>query len=382
MKPAITQASMHQLNKLLSKTISLPGLRKKEKRAGTSTLGAAPGIEYIANIEVPPADGEVQIRCIDYSEDRLEETHFENIEACLQTPRPDWASHRWLNVDGLHPYVVNQLKLHFNIHTLAAEDVLNVPQRPKVEGYENTLFIVSRMLMMRHERLTNEQVSIFCFDNTLITIQETPGDVWDTIRTRLTKKGSRLRTMGSTYLLYALLDAIVDHTFPLLEKYGDILSEMESQVLADPSDEMQQRIHEIKRELSLLRRVMWPMRETINVLYHDEDHSLSDAVKPFFRDVYDHIIQVIDIIETYREVASSLHDLYMSAVSNRMNEVMKVLTIMASLFIPITFLAGVYGMNFEHIPELNWAYAYPVFWSLCGIITSGLLIFFRKRKWI
>jgi magnesium transporter len=188
--------------------------------------------------------------------------------------------------------------------------------------------------------------------------------------------------MGSAYLLYTLLDAVVDHTFPLLESYGDLLEEMEVAVIDDPKPDIQRQIHRIKRELVVLRRVLWPLREVVNELHRDETERIPKEVKTFMRDVYDHAVQVMEIIETYREQAGGLNDLYMSAVSNRMNEIMKVLTIMASFFIPITFVAGVYGMNFEHIPELAWKYGYPTFWIVCLSVISGLLIFFRRKGWL
>ena len=188
--------------------------------------------------------------------------------------------------------------------------------------------------------------------------------------------------MGSAYLLYTLLDAVVDHTFPLLESYGDLLEEMEVAVIDDPKPDIQRQIHRIKRELVVLRRVLWPLREVVNELHRDETERIPKEVKTFMRDVYDHTIQVMDIVETHREMAGGLNDLYMSSVSNRMNEVMKVLTIMASFFIPITFVAGVYGMNFEVLPELHWKYSYAGFWAVCLTISIFLAIFFYRKRWI
>ena len=301
----------------------------------------------------------------------------------LAEPKPDWVKVRWINVDSLHPFVVNQLREAFGIHTLAAGKVdLNTPQRPKLETYENHLFIVVRMLMLREERLLNQQVSLFLFPGLLITLQEAPGDVWDPIRQRLQKIGSRLRTNDASYLLYALLDAVVDHCFPILENYGEILERLEAEILENPSPRAQQRLHGIKRELSLLRRVVWPLREVVNELHRDETEEISQPVKAYMRDVYDHAVQVMDIVETYREMAAGLNDLYMSAVGNRMNEIMKVLTIMASFFIPITFVAGVYGMNFENIPELHWKYSYPLFWVICLTIVAALLVYFYRKGWL
>lgn len=324
----------------------------------------------------------MRVQCADYGPEKIEFRDVPDLAAFLREPRPEWARIRWLNVDGLHPYVVNQLRQHLGFHTLAAEDVLNTSQRPKLEEYENHLYIVARMLMMNDSSLAQEQVSIFLFKDTVLTVQETPGDVWDPIRQRLQKPASRLRTLDTSYLLYALLDAVVDHCFPILEKYGEILETLEHEVVENPSPRVQQRLHGIKRELAMLRRVIWPLREVVNELHRDETEEISPAVKAYMRDVYDHAVQVIDIVETYREMTGGLNDLYMSSVGNRMNEIMKVLTIMASFFIPITFVAGVYGMNFDNLPELHYKYSYVIFWIICLGITGALGIYFYRKGWL
>lgn len=344
--------------------------------------GSAPGIETTDGLDRPPEAGAVRVQCADYGPEKIEFRDIPDLAAFLREPRPEWARIRWLNVDGLHPYVVNLLRQHLGFHTLAAEDVLNTSQRPKLEEYENHLYIVARMLMMNDNNLAQEQVSIFLFKDTVLTVQETPGDVWDPIRQRLQKPASRLRTLDTSYLLYALLDAVVDHCFPILEKYGEILETLEHEVVENPSPRVQQRLHGIKRELAMLRRVIWPLREVVNELHRDETEEISPAVKAYMRDVYDHAVQVIDIVETYREMTGGLNDLYMSSVGNRMNEIMKVLTIMASFFIPITFVAGVYGMNFDHLPELHFKYSYVMFWIICLGITGALGIYFYRKGWL
>ncbi len=206
--------------------------------------------------------------------------------------------------------------------------------------------------------------------------------MWEPIRQRLNLPTARLRAGGMSYLLYAMLDAIVDHSFPILEHYGDQLEALENVVIDSPTPQVLQQVHAIKRDLALLRRVLWPMRDVVDQLCRDEQSCMTRDVRPYMRDVYEHAVQVIDIVETYREMAGGLSDMYMSAVSNRMNEIMKVLTIMASFFIPITFIAGVYGMNFEHIPELAWPYSYLVFWGVCVAVVAGLLIYFWRKGWI
>lgn len=345
------------------------------------TPGASPGIESMENIDTPPTGEEVRVYWVDYSEERIE-WQKGTVDEFVASKRPEWSKSRWVNVDGLHPYAVNQLRKKYRYHTLAAEDVLRTSQRPKVESFEHYLFSVVRMMRLDGQVLKQEQVSLFLFEKTILTFQEVPGDVWGPIRDRLKREGSRVRSCGVAYLFYALLDAVVDHFFPILETYGHRLEELEDEVMGDPGPSVQQAIHGVKRELAVLRRVLWPLREVANELQRTEMKWISAEVRTFLRDVYDHALQIIEIVEMHREQAAGLNDLYMSAVSNRMNEIMKVLTIMASFFIPITFVAGVYGMNFEYIPELSWKYSYGVFWGVCLSIVAGLGYYFVRRGWI
>lgn len=362
--------------------LQLAGMKEKGSTQAKAAVGSTPGIESMAGIDQPPAPGEIRVRCIDYGPGLVEDREFATIDECLAGDRPAGTKVRWINIDGLHPYVVSRLRATYHFHTLAAEDVLRTPQRPKMETYEGNLFIVARMLMWKDDRLHHEQLSMFLFKETVITFQETAGDCWDPIRQRIQKPGSRLRTLDTSYLVYAMLDAVVDHCFPILENYGEVLEQLEAEVLKDPAPRVQRRLHAVKRELGMLRRVVWPLRELVRELHHEDTEAIAPEVKAYMRDVYDHAVQVMDIVETYREMSGGLNDLYMSAVGNRMNEIMKVLTIMASFFIPITFVAGVYGMNFEHIPELGWKYSYGVFWGVCLSIVAGLLIFFWRRGWL
>lgn len=343
--------------------------------------GAAPGIEYMAGVDDPPDADCVRLYWCDFSKDRVEWKEGTTHDF-ITAEHPDWAEYRWLNVDGLHPYVINQLRKKYDFHTLAAEDIMRTSQRPKVELFDRSAFIVARMMRLDGAELKQEQISFLLMDNTLLTFQEVPGDVWGPIRERLNRGAVRLRTHGSGYLLYALLDAIVDHFFPILETYGQRLEELEEAVLDNPGPTIQQAIHHVKRELSVLRRVMWPLREVANELQRTEISGIDEEVRTFMRDVYDHALQIIEIVEMHREQAASLNDLYMSAVGNRMNEIMKVLTIMASFFIPITFVAGVYGMNFEYIPELSWQGSYFVFWGVCITTVVFLALYFWRRGWI
>ena len=347
-----------------------------------STPGAAPGIESRKDIKQPPKPGEIPVSCIDYSSSKCSGTKYDSIDDFLKSEKTDFDGYRWINVDGLNPYVVNQLKEHYNLHTLAAEDTLNIPQRPKIETYDNHTFIVIRMLRLEGSCMINEQVSLFHIGNVLITLQENPGDVWDTVRKRMDKPKSRFRRLGNDYLLYALIDSIIDHIFPILEDFGDILDKLEVQVLEQPTPLLKQHIHQIRRELLIYRRMVMPTREMLHELHQDKEEIFDNSVTPFFGDVYDHAQQLVDTIDSYREVANGLHDLYHATITEKLNETMKVLTMLASFFVPITFLAGVYGMNFEHIPELDWPYAYPTFWAACLVVTIGMWWYLRRKGWI
>ena len=351
-------------------------------RLGKENLGTPPGLEGMADLETPPELGVLSIKTVDFSAEGINQETYESIDDLLGTQKPEWATCRWIDIQGVHPYAINRLKQTFNIHTLAAEDALNIPQRQKMEEYDDMLFIILRMLRIEEDQLFNEQVSFFFLDDTLITLQEKSGDIWEPVRERIQREGSRLRKHGAPYLLYALIDAIIDHVFPILDNYFDVINEMEQEILTQPKENAQMRIHSIKRELAYLRQALWPMRDISSTLHKNDFKLLPRKVVPYFRDVHDHSLQAIEAVEMYLDNANGLQDLLMNANANRMNEVMKALTIMASLFMPITFFAGLYGMNFEHIPELGWKYSYPVFLGLCALTTICLLIYFKRKGWI
>lgn len=362
---------------------------KKHKRKVVP--GQLAGIEHIGDIMTPPAIGSVDITYTDYSEAQIKTGDISDIEAFLKVPQPDWVKVRWLNVSNTHPYVVRLFQQHFGFHTLTAEDVLHVPQRPRIEFFDDHLFVVLRMLTLGNDTkeddlinptLNIEQVSLFLYDGVVLTFQEEPGDVWQPIRERLKTQSRRIRKNNTGYLLYALLDAVVDHCFPVLEQYGERLEDLELVTLEKPTPQVLHQIHRIKRELALLRRIVWPMREVIDQLYREEGGRINDATRPYLRDVYEHNIQIVEIIESYREMASGLTDLYMSAMSNRMNEIMKLLTIMSSVFIPLTFIAGIYGMNFKYMPELTWYWAYPALWGIFVLLTIVMVFYFWRKGWL
>jgi len=376
---------------LLDSVRSFPGLTRRSKRGYRVKPGELPGIEHVAAALVPPELGSVAISYIDYCATQIETGDITNIDDFLDKKLPDWVAVRWINVSQMHPYVINQFRRHFEFHTLTAEDVLHIVQRPRLEVFDDHLFVVLRMLKMIQGQskdgesdsiLDTEQVSLFLYDKVLITFQEKPGDVWQPIRERLQNDNLRIRKNDAGYLLYSLLDSVVDHCFPVLEHYGDILEDLELATLENPSQGVQRSIYSVKREFALVRRIVWPMRELVDQLYREEGGRISESTRPYLRDVYEHTIQIVEIIESYRELTSGLTEFYMSAVSNRMNEIMKVLTIMASVFIPLTFIAGVYGMNFQFMPELSWRWGYPSVWFVFILLTLSMMLFFRRQGWI
>ncbi len=352
--------------------------------------GAAPGIEHDEIAALPGSTWQARVSCIDYCPANVVVEEIEDLESFLAKHRPDWSAVRWINVDGLADReAIHALATKYDLHPLAIEDVLNLGQRPKIESYGGEesdlnarLFIVARAMQRSKGSLQHTQVSIFLGHKTVLTFHDAPMDAWDPIRLRLKSKGSRLRKLDASFLAYSLLDAIVDRCFPILEAFGDRAEELEAQILENAQRRTINEIHQFKRELLLVRWAIWPMREVVASLQREAHECVSDATRVYLGDLYDHVIQIIDIIETYREIASDLTETYMSSISNRMNEVMKVLTIIGTIFIPLTFLAGVYGMNFHYFPELDQPWAYPAFWIICVLLAVIMLLVFRRRSWL
>jgi len=353
--------------------------RKRRKRYHPP--GTQPGT-LAAHAEA--GDAPVRITSFLYDANRCEERTVSPSEVSSLSPPEGGVL--WINVEGLSdPAVVRVIGERFGFHTLALEDVLNVPQRPKVEWYDEHLLVVLREI--RHPEPA-EQVSFFLGDRVVVSFQERPGDGFDPVRDRLRLGKGRIRSEGGDFLLYALCDLVLDAFFPTLEKLGDKVEEMEERVLVSPVPETFLAIRHLKRELLEVRHAVWPARDALNLLLIEEHPLIRPGTKVFLRDCYDHTIQLMDMVETFREMASGLVDEYMSAVSNRMNEIMKVLTVMASIFIPLTFIVGVYGMNFDtkaspyNMPELTWAYGYPALLLLMAAVAGGMLYFFRRKRWI
>ena len=346
--------------------------------------GSVPGTLSLAVDALPPT-----IIVIDYNEANATRKQVTMPEACM--PYLDNGSVSWVDVLGLgNQETWRQMNQVFKLHPLALEDVVNVPQRPKVEEYEDHLVMISRMVIPREDTtgFYSEQVSLILGKHYLLTVQEeSEHDCFGPVRDRIRANKGIIRKQGADYLAYVLLDAIIDGFFPVLEDYGELIEELEDEVVVNPTRQTLEKIHQVKRELLTLRRAIWPQRDAINSLIRDGSDLISADVRVYLRDCYDHTIQVLDMVETYRELASSLMDVYLSSLSNRMNEVMKFLTVISTIFIPLTFIAGVYGMNFDreksplNVPELSWYWGYPACWALMIAISCGLVYSFWRRGW-
>jgi len=352
--------------------------------------GARPGLAPEDLARLPSTPGGARVTCVDFGPADERTIEIRDLPQFLAGHRPEWSAVRWIDVGGLGDLgVVEALARKYHLHPLAVEDVLHVPQRPKCEAYtaqgefQARLFVVARVAGLEEGQLREEQVSLFVGHNTVLTFRERDGgELWSRVRHRIASAGSFLRGHDASYLAYALLDSIVDRWFPLLEELGERLERLEDEVLERPTRETIETAHAVRRELLVLRRAAWPMREVIASLAREPHECLSDTTRTYLRDVHDHIVQVIEMIEAYREVVSSVQETFMTATSNRMNEVMKVLTVVGTIFIPVTFLAGVYGMNFRHMPELEARWTYPAFWLLCASLSGGMLLWMRRRGWI
>ncbi len=356
-------------------------------RVSHAPPGAAAGIEYHELVRTPE-QAPARVICTDYCTDQYQVQEVADIAAFLAVHRPTWSRVRWIHVEGLQDQgTIRALAEKYQLHPLAIEDALDGYHRPKAEDYPGTgdlpgrLFVVARRARMLEGRLVGEQVSFFLGRNTLLSFQQTQCDAVDAVRRRCENPRSRLRENDVSFLLYSLLDAFVDRFFPILDETSAQLEEAEEEVLTRPHIENLQAVHLIKRDLVMIRRVAWPMRELVAQLQRERHECLSEVTQTYFRDVYDHCVQIIDLIETYREIASAVAETHVSMISNRTNEIMKVLTVIGTIFIPLTFLAGVYGMNMP-IPENHWAITYPIFWGVCVSIAGFMLWRFRRGGWL
>ena len=324
----------------------------------------------------------VRISVIDYDEKNLIEKDGISIEECKSFA--DSPSITWINVDGLHdPEVIEKIGTTFDIHPLLLEDIMNTEQRPKVEDYGKYMYFVLKMVYIDdRKRICVEQVSIILGDTYVISFQERTGDVFESIRQRLKNKKGRIRTLKADYLAYSLIDSIIDHYFAILENISEVIEKLEGEVVEEPSKKTLQDIHMLKRNMLYLRKSVWPLREVISYLQRSESELIEDNIGFYLRDVYDHTIQVIDTLESFRDMVSGMLDIYLSSISQKLNEVMKVLTIIATIFIPLTFIAGVYGMNFAYMPELQWKWGYFAVLGVMLIVFVGMIIYFKRKKWL
>jgi len=324
------------------------------------------------------------ITLFDYDEKHVEEKELTRPKECALVE--DKSTVTWTNITGLHQVeVLEELNECFGLHPLVLEDILNTDQRPKMEDYGDYLYVVLKTLFMagdRGDEVESEQVSVILGRNFVLSFQEKESPLFEPIRERLRSGKGRLRKMGPDYLVHAILDAIIDQYFVVLEKLGEKIEFLEEEVVIQPTPTTLQATHQLKREMIFLRKAVWPLREVIGSLERGESSLIKESTVIYLRDIYDHTIQVIDNIETFRDMLSGMMDIYLSSISNRMNEIMKVLTIIATIFIPLTFIVGLYGMNFKYMPELSWPWGYPLILALMLAVAVFMLSYFRRKKWI
>jgi len=352
----------------------------KSKKRKLQSIGLPPGtLVFTGEQKVK----HIHITLIAYDKDNLIEREIENIEDFFSIKTlPDVI---WINIDGLHDLsLIEKIGQHFNIHPLTLEDILNVNQRPKMEDFDKYIFYVLKMLTFDQEagKILSEQVSFILMDNYLVSFQEKKGDVFQSVPERLRNDKGRVRKMGPDYLVYSLIDAIVDHYFIVIEDIAEIIESLEEEIVSNPTQQTSSSLHKIKRELIFLRKSLWPLRELISSTQRGESKLISSVTLLYFRDLYDNVVQILDMLESYRDIITGMIDIYLSSLSNRMNEIMKVLTVIGTIFIPLTFLVGVYGMNFKYMPELKWPWSYPIVWGVMIFVGVSLFVLFKRKKWI
>jgi len=359
------------------------GKRKKVlhlRKSRSKKAGLPPGTPvYVGERK----DERIRMSVLDYDEEHFDEKKLEQIEECF--PYKDTSTVTWINIDAIHQIdIIEKVGRHFGLHPLIQEDIVNTEQRPKMEDFGDFIFVVLKMIYHdeNEDGIKIEQVSLILGENFVISFQEREGDIFNHVRERIRKGKGRIRKMKEDYLAYSLLDAVVDNYFFILEKTGEQIEELEEKVVSEPKPETLQEIHKLKRSMIFLRRSVWPLREVISTLERGESSLIRETCRIYLRDVYDHTIQVIDSVETFRDMLSGMHDTFLSSISNRMNEIMKVLTIIATIFIPLTFIAGIYGMNFKFMPELEWRWSYFAVWVVIVVVAAVMMIFFKRKRWL
>lgn len=325
----------------------------------------------------------IRLSIIDYDEKGLEEKELKTIEeSFIYKDKP---SITWINIDGLHDVeIIAKIGNEFDLHPLIMEDILHTNQRPKMEDFENYLFIVIRMLYYdkTENEIISEQLSLILWKNLVISFQESSGGIFEPVKERLRKDKGRIRKMGPDFLLYALMDTVVDNYLIVLENINERVEELEEELISRPEPGTLEAIHNFKRELIFLKKSLWPLRDLIGILERGESELIQEKTTVYFKDVYDHTIHMIDTVETYRDLVSGMMEVFLTSISNRMNEVMKMLTIIATIFIPLTFIAGVYGMNFNYMPELSWRYGYFMALLIMLMVGIVMLIWFKRKNFL
>ncbi len=349
---------------------------RKTFRSRSNKSGLPPGsLVYVGEERT----GEITITCTSY--DRANISHWQPADPAECTPGPDRVL--WLDMAGVHqPDVLALWGKAFGLHPLVLEDILNTEHRPKLEEFENQLFFVLKALKVSNDipGLVEDQVSLVLGPGYVLSFQEKGGE-FEAVQGRLHQGKGRIRSSGADYLAYALIDSVVDHYFAVLEHIGQRIDDLQEKLLADPDQSCMGSIHAIKKDVLLVRKAVWPMRETLNAVLREDSDLVGEDTRIYFRDVYDHSVQLLDTVETFRDMIAGMFDTYLSSVSLRMNEVMKVLTIMATIFIPLTFIVGLYGMNFQHMPELHWEWGYPAVLMVMAAIVAVMFWYFKRRKW-
>jgi len=353
---------------------------KKRRSTVSKKSGLPPGsVVYVGK----EREEEATLELISYKLTSLSKNRFDKCKELKNEMQPD--SVNWINVDGVHDHeLISQFEKVFGLDHLLLEDVANTNQRPKVEEYDGYLYLSLRMLSYDEveQNVNSEQVTLVLSKNYVISFQEKIGDVFGNIRDRIEHSKGVIRTKNNDFLFYSLIDSVIDNYFIVIENVGNNLEDLEEGIFNDPTHDLLEKIQKNKNLLLMLRRAIYPLRESLSKILRVDDKFIHPETIKYFNDVYDHTIQIIDILESYRDIISGLKDSYLSSISLKMNQIMQVLTIMATIFIPLTFLAGIYGMNFDNIPELHWPKGYYYFWGLSAIIVLSLAFYFKRKKWL
>ena len=352
-------------------------MEQEQEKKQKHNIGAPPGELYYIGKE---RSERVKITLIQYNDCTFFENDYYDLSECLANIKPNLI--KWINVEGIHKLeLIECIGKHYNIHPLTLEDIVHTESRPKFEDYDHYVISIMKMLY-QDDIIHSEHLSILLFKDTLISFQEPGGgDAFDIVRKRIRQDKGRVRKMQCDYLAYALMDAVVDCYFKILEKFGEHIEELDDEITDSPQREALIKLHDLKREMNFLRRKMWPVRELVNSMVRSETDLIHETNDAYLRDLQDHVNRVLDSIEGDREMLSSIMDIYLSSNSNKLNEAMKALTVVSSIFIPVTFIVGVYGMNFKYMPEINSPYAYYIVWGIMLFVMAGMALFFKRKHW-